>query len=218
MSDTPVSSALHGDAAPATPEAAQSALESLQGNAEWSEKFLSGDPAAAAKFHELSRIIVGAGPAAKEPTSAAPKTADEARSTLAALQNDSTWAARFLRGEAKEREQFAALNYFAVNGVPPAGPNISVLGMSSPRHILSAADALAQLGFPMRAISEAVGGIPDLAPEHIAKANELHRQVTGDPEWRKRYLAGGYAERQLMTAISVVRSQWETKMRDVAAR
>lgn len=220
MSDTSgaVSAAL-SDGSPSTPESAQSALEALQSNAEWSEKFLDGDPAAAAKFHELSRVIAGAPPATKAPAEiTTPKTAAEAKTVLDRLQNDPQWAGRFLGGDEAARREFAELSYLAMNGVRPAGFNATVSGMSSPRDILNMADALAELGFPMKAITEAVGGIPDLNAEHVAKANEMYRQATGDAEWVKRYLAGGYAERQLMSAISVIRSQWETLMREASAR
>lgn len=220
MIDTPgaVSAAL-GDISPTTPADAAAALESLQSNAEWSEKFLAGDQAAAARFHELSRVIAGVGPAEKEPVVIGePKTADEARAALTQLQNDTAWAGRFLSGDEGARRQFASLVYHIANEVPAAAHSASVAGMVSPATMLSAADGLAAIGFDQKAIDEALTGIPNLGPEHVARANQLYAEATGNPDWVRRYLAGGAEERRLMAAISTVRSQWEIKMREASAR
>ena len=220
MSDTSgaVSAAL-SDGSPSTPESAQSALEALQSNAEWSEKFLGGDPAAAAKFHELSRIIAGAPPAAKAPAAiTAPKTADEARAALTTLQNDPAWAAKFLSGDEGARREFARLVYHIAEGVPAAAHTASAGGTVSPATLLSAADGLAEIGFDQAAIDDALTGIKDIGPQHVELANRLFAEATGNAEWMKRYLAGGVVERRQMTAINTVRSQWELRQREASAR
>jgi hypothetical protein len=211
--------------APITPEAATARLSELQGDAGFREKLLSGDAEARRTFDGLMSAKHGV--ASKGGTSSTPSaltasgdlglpalTPQEASAKLTELRSDRSWAERWLAGDHIARKEYNELmaaasgDRFANAMAGASSPDFEVTGPGpgqlSTSHLKMWIDDARSIGVPDEALEELNSGDPIDAgtkQEAEVKRNDLMT----DPDFVKRYLAGGVEERRTMALLNIIK-------------
>jgi hypothetical protein len=144
----------------------------------------------------------------------------QARAAIESLSSSSEWRERFFRGDPQARREFGELTAKVVAGDQtasalagdplPAADTVeltgSVLGGRIPaRALASEVASLRSAGISDGAIAQLLDGHA-MTPYEVEAVSRYKSLRLGDPEFTKRYLAGGWAERREMTLISMVLS------------
>jgi hypothetical protein len=140
-----------------------------------------------------------------------PATAGDARRRLDVLNKDAAWGARLISGDVAARTEFRELlekigaGDPAIGAAPPAGGQFDFSSEDQPsRQVLSGTvQMLREAGVSDGAISQALKGTPE-SPEAIAATKVLKAQRMSDPEWTKRFLAGGATEKREWMLMSII--------------
>jgi hypothetical protein len=140
-----------------------------------------------------------------------PQNAGDARRRLDVLTKDREWGARFFAGHIAERKEFQALQEKiaagdpAIGAPPAAGGEFDFSSEDQPsRQVLNGTvQMLRDAGVGDGAISQALTGKAESA-EAIAAVKVFRNQKMSDPEWTKRFLAGGMQEKKEWMLWSIV--------------
>ena len=138
------------------------------------------------------------------------------------LTKDRDFGARLVRGDTEATAEFARLNAsvsdpanmvdLALAGQLPRNHVDGVPGSMSMRDMAAAANDLRSRGWSEPAIREALDGNAagtkaPYSPETIAQAKERRAERLSDPEWKQRWLKGGYTEVRESQMLSSIIAQ-----------
>jgi hypothetical protein len=165
---------------------------------------------------EAAAKLAAMSAAASPPPPIEPATAADARRRLDALAGDQAWGARFLAGDAEARREFGELSALvaagddaadAINGTaPPPQVLETTVDGALPRHAVN--DFIADMraaGISDDSTAQAIRG-DSVSRQEVEAVRQLQRMRHSDPEWCKRLLSGGAAERREHTLMSIVLS------------
>jgi hypothetical protein len=162
------------------------------------------------------------GPGATTPP-APPANAAEARTRLDALIADRDRGARLLSGDHEVNREYRELRAKADAPNPADEIGAAIAGVEQPGpfqdsgHVqrMHTAAMLKENGISDGAIRQALDPDYEVLPEAHGVVASLKADAMADPEWRKRFLAGGRKE---LREYQLMNIELHTKVKDVSGR